>query len=262
MSQPKQPTAAIIVIGNEILSGRTPDKNINWLAMMLDERGINLIEARVIGDDHDTIVAVVKALSARCDIVFTTGGIGPTHDDITTLAVADAFGVEVSVNPEADRRLVLHYQGTGIEYNEARRKMAHIPQGAQLIDNPVSGAPGFILGNVFVLPGVPSILQAMTAGLDLPQGAKMQRISIRVNLGEGTLAQGLAKIEAAHNHITIGCYPWFKPRISDMGISDTGVSGTGAFGTVLVVSGMDKEAVGKAVKDTQALIKDLGGIET
>ena len=244
-----QPTAAMIVIGDEILSGRTVDKNINWIASRLHERGIRLAEVRVIGDVREQIIATVKALAEAHDVVFTSGGIGPTHDDITTECVAEAFGVAVAVDPEADRRLVEHYAGTGIEYNEARRKMARIPEGADLIDNPISAAPGFILGNVFVLAGVPAILRAMVDTIDdaLPGGVKAHRLGVHTDLGEGTVAAGLERIESAHPGTSIGSYPWFKP---------------GAFGTVLVVTGLERAAVEKAAGEVLALVEELGGAGT
>ena len=159
------PTAAIIVIGDEILSGRTKDKNIGWLADQLSAMGIQLGEARVIADKKNIIINTVQTLSNAYDLVFTSGGIGPTHDDITTDAVAAAFNVPVIRHPEAERRLIAHYKNTDLEFNEARQKMANIPDTATLIDNPLSAAPGFIIGNVYVLPGVPLILQAMFEGV-------------------------------------------------------------------------------------------------
>ena len=165
MSQTKNPTAAIIVIGDEILSGRTKDKNIGWLAENLSAQGIQLVEARVIADQRQAIIDTVQILSATYDLIFTSGGIGPTHDDITTEAVATAFNVPVIRHPEAERRLLAHYSNTDLEFNMARQKMADIPETATLIDNPISAAPGFIIGNVHVLPGVPTILQAMFEGL-------------------------------------------------------------------------------------------------
>ena len=246
---PSQPTAAIIVIGDEILSGRTADKNINWLATTLHERGIKLVEARVIGDIRDQIITTVRTLAGQCDLVFTSGGIGPTHDDITTECVAAAFGAEVIRHPEADRRLIEHYENTDLDYNEARQKMANIPQGASLIDNPVSAAPGFMLENVFVLPGVPSILKAMVATLDdrLPGGVKAFRLSVQTTIGEGTVAAGLAEIEAAHPGVSIGSYPWFKP---------------GTYGTALVVSGLDEAMVRKAADAVLKHVESLGGTGT
>ena len=248
MSQPAQPnpTAAIIVIGDEILSGRTKDKNIGWLAEQLGAMGITLHEARIIPDIKQVIIDTVLDLSARCDLVFTSGGIGPTHDDITTDAISAAFGKQVIRHPEAEAVLQKHYQNTDLEFNAARQKMADIPKDATLIDNPLSAAPGFILENVHVLPGVPSILQAMFEGLAsrLPGGVVMTRITVQCATGEGTIATILANVQAAHNGISIGSYPWFKP---------------GNFGTAVVISGLDEavaeqaaEAVATAVKATGA----------
>ena len=245
----RQPTAAIIVIGDEILSGRTADKNINWLAGRLHDRGIRLAEARIIADDRAVIISTVQALSAAVDMVFTSGGIGPTHDDITTPCVAEAFGVAVIRHPEANRRLVEHYRGTEMPYNEARQKMADIPEGAELIDNPLSAAPGFSIGNVHVLPGVPTILQAMFLGLEdrLPGGVVQTRLTVQSDIGEGTVAAGLAEIEAAHNGVSIGSYPWFKP---------------GRFGTALVVSGLDEAVVRAAAAAVAELVRSFGGTAT
>ena len=172
----------------------------------------------------------MQELSAAHDMVFTSGGIGPTHDDITTVTIAKAFGVPVIRHPEADQRLIDHYRDTDLDYNAARQKMADTPEGAELIDNPVSAAPGYIIGNVYVLPGVPSILQAMVENMgdQLPGGVKAFRLTVQTQVGEGTLAAGLAKVEAAHKGVSVGSYPWFKP---------------GAYGTALVVAGLDEGLV-------------------
>ena len=245
MTANHQPTAAIIVIGDEILNGRTADKNINWLAKVLYDRGIKLTEARVIGDDEDLIIDAVKSMSQFHDMVFTSGGIGPTHDDITTVTIAKAFGVAVIRHPDADQRLKDHYQNTGLDYNDARQKMADVPEGAVLIDNPVSAAPGYRISNVYVLPGVPSILQAMveTMGDKLPGGIKSHRLTVQTDVGEGTLASGLAEIEGSFTSISIGSYPWFKP---------------GQYGTALVVSGLDENDVNAAAEKLIALVASFG----
>ena len=213
MLHSKNPTAAIIVIGDEILSGRTKDKNIGWLAENLSAQGVQLAEARVIADSRQVIIDTVRELSAIYDLVFTSGGIGPTHDDITTEAVAAAFGVPVIRHPEAERRMIAHYANTGLKYNAARQKMAIIPDTAELIDNPLSAAPGFILGNVHVLPGVPAILQAMFQGLRsrLPGGVAMTRTTVQCSTGEGNIATILASVESCYDGISVGSYPWFKP---------------------------------------------------
>ena len=181
------PTAAMLVIGDEILSGRTRDTNTNHLAKELTNRGIRLREARVVADDHAVIVAAVRALSAAYDHVFTSGGIGPTHDDITADAVADAFGASIDVRADAHEILKAHYQRTGLELNAARLRMARIPEGATLIDNPISSAPGFTLGNVHVMAGVPAIFEAMVAGVlpTLTGGDPLLSQMIDVHRGEG-----------------------------------------------------------------------------
>jgi molybdenum cofactor synthesis domain-containing protein len=244
MPLPQNPTAAIIVIGDEILSGRTKDKNIGWLAENLSAQGIQLVEARVIADNRQVIIDTVQNLSSAYDLVFTSGGIGPTHDDITTEAVAAAFDVPVIRHPEAERRLLAHYANTDLEFNAARQKMADIPDTAELIDNPLSAAPGFILGNVHVLPGVPSILQAMYEGLRsrLPGGVVMTRITVQCATGEGNIATILAAVESRYEGTSIGSYPWFKP---------------GQFGTAVVVSGLDAETTQKAAKDVETEVRQL-----
>lgn len=238
------PTAAIAVIGDEILSGRTKDKNIGWLAEQLNEQGIQLREARVIPDTRDVIIDTVKTLSDAHDLVFTSGGIGPTHDDITTECIAAAFGRKVIRHPEAEARLVVHYRNTDIEFNAARQKMADIPEDATLIDNPLSAAPGFILGNVHVFAGVPSILQAMFEGLrdSLPGGVAMTRLTVQCAIGEGSIATVMETVQAAHEGVSIGSYPWFKP---------------GQFGTAAVVSGLDPEVTHAAA---EALAEGVCGL--
>lgn len=242
---PANPTAAIIVIGDEILSGRTKDKNIGWLAEQLNGLGIQLVEARVIADKRQVIIDTVRQMSAAYDLVFTSGGIGPTHDDITTEAVAAAFNCAVIRHPEAERRLLQHYQNTDLEFNAARQKMADIPETAALIDNPLSAAPGFILKNVHVLPGVPSILQAMFEGLEskLPGGVTMTRITVQCGTGEGNIAMILADVEARHEGVSVGSYPWFKP---------------GNFGTAIVVSGLDAAVTMTAAKAVQSEVRAFG----
>jgi len=224
--QMPNPEAAILVIGDEILSGRTKDKNIGWLAEELTALGISLKEARVIADDTNTIIQTVRTLSASYDYVFTSGGIGPTHDDITTEAVAAAFDVPVIRHPEAMARLTRHYKDTDIDFNEARQKMANIPEGAELIDNPVSAAPGYRIENVHVMAGVPSILQAMFKGLapTLRGGIQPTRITVQCAIGEGTIAGILADVSDQFEGVSIGSYPWFKP---------------GQFGTAVVLTGLE-----------------------
>lgn len=238
------PTAAILVIGDEILSGRTKDKNIGWLAEKLTDMGIQLIEARVIADVEDVIIRHVKALSESVDYVFTSGGIGPTHDDITTKSIAAAFGVAVERNPEAMRRLVEHYRDTDIDFNEARQKMADIPIGATLIDNPVSAAPGFILHNVHVMAGVPSILQSMFDGFShiLSGGVRPTRVTVQCATGEGNIATIMGDI-GSEEGISVGSYPWFKP---------------GQFGTAVVLTGLDAHKTGEAAERLMQLVHNAG----
>lgn len=203
------PTAAMLVIGDEILSGRTRDSNMHHLAGCLTERGIDLVQARVVGDVHATIVAAVRELSGAVDHLFTSGGIGPTHDDITADAVAEAMGARIDVRPDARAVLEAHYASRDTELNAARLRMARIPDGATLIDNPVSAAPGFTLGNVHVMAGVPSIFEAMLAGLlpTLAGGAPLRSRALTVARGEGDIAAALSEIAAAHPEIGVGSYP-------------------------------------------------------
>ena len=239
------PTAAIIVIGDEILSGRTKDKNIGWLAEQLFSQGIDLCEARVIPDIRATIINTVRHMSSEYDLVFTSGGIGPTHDDITTEAIAAAFDKPVIRHPDAEAVLLKHYANTDLEFNAARQKMADIPLDAELIDNPLSAAPGFILHNVHVLPGVPSILQAMFEGVraKLPGGVMMTRITVQCSSGEGNIATIMERIQNQYDGISVGSYPWFKP---------------GNFGTAVVVSGLDALIAGQAAEDIASAVLALG----
>lgn len=241
------PTAAILVIGDEILSGRTKDKNIGWLAEELTKLGISLCEARVIADVETVIISHVQDLSERYDYLFTSGGIGPTHDDITTQSVAAAFGVPVIRHAEAEARLLRHYQDTDIDFNEARQKMADIPDTATLIDNPVSAAPGYKLGNVYVMAGVPSILQAMFATFShtLTGGVQPTRITVQCAIGEGTIATIMGDIATRFDGVSVGSYPWFKP---------------GQFGTAVVLTGLDVNKVDKAATELESLVQQ-GGYE-
>jgi len=234
------PTAAMLVIGDEILSGRTRDTNTNFLANALTDRGIRLMEARVVADDHAAIVAAVNALRSTWDHVFTSGGIGPTHDDITADAVAAAFGARISHRPDAMALLAAHYERAGLEFNAARQRMARIPDGATLIDNPVSTAPGFTLGNVNVMAGVPKIFEAMVAGVlaTLTGGAPLLSQSWQVNRGEGEIAEGFAALAAAYPDLTMGSYPFQR---------------NGAFGTNLVIRGTDPARLDQAMLRLAAL---------
>ena len=204
------PTAAILVIGDEILSGRTRDSNMHFLAQELTKQGIDLKEARVVSDNRAAIIEAVRALSAGHDHVFTSGGIGPTHDDITADCIAAAFDVTIGIRDDARALLAAHYARQGVEFNAARQRMARIPEGATLIDNPVSKAPGFSLGNVHVMAGVPSVFAAMVEGL-LPRltgGAPLLSATVQAGLPEGELAAALAELAAAFPDVGIGCYPF------------------------------------------------------
>ena len=238
-------TAAILVIGDEILSGRTKDKNIGWIAEQLNEMGIDLIEARIIADVEEVIIRHVRELSQSYSYVFTSGGIGPTHDDITTQSVAKAFDKKVIRHEEAVRRLLEHYEGTDIEFNGARQKMADIPEEAELIDNPVSAAPGYRLGNVHVMAGVPSILQSMFEGIkdSLEGGQKRTRITVQCAIGEGTIATIMEGVAFEFEGLSVGSYPWFKP---------------GQFGTAVVVTSKDKMAAMNAAEKLAQLVIEAG----
>ena len=202
-------TAALIVIGDEILSGRTKDVNIGAVADFCTDLGIDLKEVRVVSDETDDIVAAVNAVRARYTYVFTTGGIGPTHDDITADAVAKAFGVELPINAQAREMLEARWKETGTEVNEARLRMARIPEGADLIVNSVSAAPGFRLGNVHVMAGVPIIMRAMLEAIapTLKGGKKVQSITVRAAVGEGTVGSALGELQALYPDVKMGSYP-------------------------------------------------------
>jgi molybdenum cofactor synthesis domain-containing protein len=207
-----QVTAAVLVIGDEILSGRTKDKNIGYIAEYLTALGIDLKEVRVVGDEEAEIVAAVNALRARYTYLFTTGGIGPTHDDITAESVAKAFAVPIDYDPRAVKILQERYAQTGGgELNEARMRMTRIPAGADLVLNKVSAAPGFWLGNVIVLAGVPSIMQAMLDGVapKLKTGVRMLAETVRADAREGDIGTPLGEIAKAHPEVAIGSYPFF-----------------------------------------------------
>lgn len=240
------PTACLLIIGNEVLSGRTQDANLKYLATRLGEIGIPLREARVIPDVQETIVATVNEVRARFDHVFTTGGIGPTHDDITSECVAAAFGVPWEPHPEAWARLERHYKPG--EFNAARQRMATMPRGATLIDNPVSIAPGFTIGNVHVLAGVPRIMQAMFEALvpSLKGGVPIASRTVHASgLLEGRIAEGLADIQARYPQLDIGSYPYYR------------VDGGGV---ALVAKGTDTEAVEQAARDITAFIRAIGAV--
>ena len=207
------PTAAVLLIGNEVLSGRTKDKNLGFIADYLTAMGIDLLEARVVADDEAAIVEAVNALRARYTYVFTTGGIGPTHDDITADCIAAAFGVGISHHPEAVEILTAHFLANGREPNEARMRMARIPHGASLIANPVSKAPGFRIENVHVMAGVPKVMQAMMDEIapTLQKGEVMLSRTLRFEGGEGDIAKPLQEAQTRYPTVVMGSYPFESP---------------------------------------------------
>jgi molybdenum cofactor synthesis domain-containing protein len=203
-------TAAILVIGDEILSGRTKDKNIGYIAEYLTQIGIDLREVRVVADDEAAIVEALNALRARNTYVFTTGGIGPTHDDITAECVAKAFGVPIDYDPRAVAMMKERYAALGTEMNEARMRMTRIPEGADLVVNKVSAAPGFWIGNVIVMAGVPSIMQAMLDEVapKLATGARMLSQTVQADCREGDIGTELGEVAKSHPEVMIGSYPF------------------------------------------------------
>ena len=235
--------AALIIIGNEILSGRTKDKNLAYLAEWLNEIGIQLYEVRVIRDDEKEIIDCVNLLRKKFDYVFTTGGIGPTHDDITTESIAKAFDVELETNPEALKILQGYYKKGDL--NEARLKMTLLPKGAELVENPVTKAPGFKMDNVFVMAGIPAIMQGMLEGarVFLETGKKMSSKSIDVFMPESFVATELSQIQNNYLNVEIGSYPFNKD---------------GKFGTSLVMRSTDVAALDRCEIEVAEMIKKLG----
>lgn len=240
------PTAAVLIIGDEVLSGRTQDTNLNTIARFLTALGIDLLEARTVGDRKDQIIENLNVLRAAHDYVFTTGGIGPTHDDITADAVASAFGVALPEHPDAVAILERRYAPG--EFNAARRRMARIPEGGILIANPVTDAPGFQIGNVFVMAGVPKIMTAMLEDVAprLTTGAVVRSRTVRVTgVGEGAIADLLAAAAKAEREISFGSYPF-------------GHGSVGEVGTNLVVRGRDEAKVEAAVERLLAALTEAG----
>ena len=203
------PTAAVLLIGNELLSGRTQDSNLAYIAKRMTEKGIRLREARVISDTPDVIVQTLNELRSRYTYVFTTGGIGPTHDDITADCVAEAFGVDLPIHPEAEAILMTYFKEREIEPNADRLRMARIPVGASLVENAVSAAPGFQMENVFVFAGVPRIMQSMLDSVlpRLEEGEVVHSVTVYCHLGEGTIALSLRDLQTQFPAVDLGCYP-------------------------------------------------------
>ena len=238
------PTAAMLAIGDEILSGRTLDSNSNHLAKKLTEIGIDMREVRVVGDEPSEIVAAVNALRKRFDYIFTSGGIGPTHDDITADCIAEAFGVGISIREDARAILATNYKNPDKELNEARLRMARIPDGADLIDNPVSKAPGFRLGNVHVMAGVPTIFHAMVESVlpTLTGGEPLLSVTVRIEAPEGEIAARLTQLTKDYPSLSFGSYPFIQ---------------NGLFGSNIVVRGTDTEKLKQAKQSLARLVEDL-----
>ena len=236
-------TAAVLIIGDEILSGRTRDTNLNAIALYLAPFGVDLVEARVVGDAKPAIIAALNALRTAYDYVITTGGIGPTHDDITADCVAEAFGVELEEHPEIIAMMASRWGG---ELNAARRRMARVPVGGSLVKNPVQGPPGFQIGNVFVLAGVPQIMRGMLedVGPRLRTGRVVISRTVRVEgIGEGVMAAPLEVLARAHPSLSLGSYPFF---------GETG------YGSNLVVRGRDEAEVDATAEALEAALSGLG----
>lgn len=241
-----QPTAAMIVIGDEILSGRTRDSNAHHLANVLTEAGVDLREVRMIPDDRPVIVDTVNALRAKVDHVFTSGGIGPTHDDITADCIAEAFGDHIDVRADARALLEASYAKRGMEINEARLRMARIPDTATLIDNPVSTAPGFTIGNVHVMAGVPAVFVEMVKSVvsSIEGGPKLLSWAFRCRIGEGDLAGPLGQCAQAFPDVSMGSYPF----------------GGGA-GAVLILRHAEHQRLSAAADALRLALGPLGGAE-
>jgi molybdenum cofactor synthesis domain-containing protein len=236
----EQPSAAMLVIGDELLSGRTHDANMHYLAKELTEIGISLTEARFIRDDPAAIVSNIIELSKRFDYLFTSGGIGPTHDDITTDCVAEAFEKKASIRSDALKILQEYYDGKDIELNEARLRMARIPETAELIDNPISAAPGYVIENVYVMAGVPKIFQSMlkTVTPKLEKGLPTLSLSVKIYKGEGDIALDLEEMVKTFDQLNFGSYPF----------SEKGVHGTN-----IVIRGTDKKLMEEAEDKVRSL---------
>ena len=236
-------TAAVLVIGNEILSGRTQDTNLAYLAKKLNEYGIQIRQARVVPDIEAEIVEAVNALRARYDYVFTTGGIGPTHDDITADSIAAAFGVDLVVSPEI--AAILERRPTSPEIMAVRMRMARIPRGGGLVDNPL-GPPGFYIGNVYVMAGIPRVMQQMVDSLagKLRRGVTVRSRSVTAFLAESQVARQLGQIQQEHPQIDLGSYPFQRE---------------GRFGTTLVMRGTDEADLDATLSAVSRMIVELGG---
>jgi molybdenum cofactor synthesis domain-containing protein len=234
----------MLAIGDELLSGRTKDKNIAHLADVLTAVGIDLEEVRIVPDEEDRIVEAVNALRARYEYVFTSGGIGPTHDDITADAIAKAFGVPCEHDAAAMKLMADNYTSRGIEFTESRQRMARMPRGSSHIDNPVSTAPGFHIGNVYVMAGVPSVFQAMVDNVipTLRTGKKLLSRSVHCPYGEGAIAVPLREIQTAYPDTIIGSYPKYE---------------NGKFATELVIRARDEQRLDAAEAAVRQMVTDI-----
>jgi molybdenum cofactor synthesis domain-containing protein len=244
-TSPKTVTACLLIIGNEILSGRTRDANLQFLALELNKIGVRMVECRVVPDIEQTIVDTLNEVRKKFDYVFTTGGIGPTHDDITADCIAKAFGVGISEHPEAVARMTKHY-GDPALFTPARRRMARVPHGGVLVDNPVSVAPGFQMENVFTFAGIPAVMQAMFHSMKhrLAGGAPVLSRTVRTNLPEGIIAEPLGALQKRFEDVDIGSYPAFrngKPSVS------------------LVLRGTDDARLGAAATELVATLRNMNG---
>ncbi|WP_337266878.1 competence/damage-inducible protein A [Oryzifoliimicrobium ureilyticus] len=244
MTQDNIVTAAMLAIGDELLSGRTKDKNIGHLADILTVAAIDLKEVRIVGDEEDAIVEALNALRSKYDYVFTSGGIGPTHDDITADAVSKAFGIPCEHDAKAMKLLADMYAKRDLEFTEARQRMARMPQGAQHIPNAVSTAPGFIIGNVYVMAGVPQVFDAMINAVlpELKTGTKVLSLAISCPFGEGDIGTKLALVQKSHPDTSIGSYPRYIG---------------GSFSTELVVRARDETKLNAAANDIRAMIEGI-----
>ena len=241
----KNPQASLIIIGNEILSGRTQDVNLAYLAAELNKVGVTLAEARVIPDVPDTIVETVNELRAKYDYVFTTGGIGPTHDDITSECIARAFGVEYELNAQAHAILLAHYKEGDL--NEARLRMARMAKGAELVENPISKAPGYRIGNVYVMAGVPMIMQGMFQSMKhlLDGGTPTQSRTIGSEVPEGRVAEGLGRVQEEYADVDVGSYPFYRDGVN---------------GTNLVLRSTNEEQLEAATEAVRNILRDMGAV--
>ena len=236
-------TACVLIIGNEILSGRTQDTNLKHIAQVLGEQGVRVREARVIADVEEEIVSAVNEARAKFDYVLTTGGIGPTHDDITADCIAKAFGVPLVVSEEI--AAVIGQRPAPAEVMESRMLMARIPEGADLIDNPTGGPQGFCIGNVYVMAGIPSVMQGMLSTISFAGGSVVRSCSVTAYLGESQVATGLAVLQERHREVDIGSYPFSRD---------------GRYGTTLVIRGTDTEELNEVLEAVAELIR-AGGEE-